>query len=218
MASMITGMLMSAAVAAAAQADRSPPSATQPALQPPALTARMAPVAESQLILPMGTEVPMKTVRELSSKRNRQGDRFDLIVSEDVFLNGYVIISRGSRGVGEITRLVPKGAFGKSGKLETRLLYVAVGNNRIRLDGSAADRGKSGTGATVATAVVAGVVSAFITGTSAHIPEGSTMIGYLDRDIPILLQQTSTTPPSPPLIRPAVPVESGSHVESGQNP
>ncbi|MGS1018096.1 hypothetical protein [Allosphingosinicella humi] len=134
----------------------------------------------------------MKTLRELSSKHSRQGDRFDLVVSEDVLVNGHVVIPKGSRGIGEISRLEPKGAFGKSGKLETRLLYVAVGNTRIRLDGQAADRGKSGTGATVATAIFAGVAAAFVTGTSATIPSGSSMIGYTDRDLPIVLRPISS--------------------------
>ena len=132
----------------------------------------------------------MKTLRELSSKHDRQGDRFDLVVTEDVLVDGHVVIPRGSRAVGEITRLVPKGAWGKSGKLETRLLYVAVGNSRIRLDGQSSDRGKSGTGATVATAVLAGVAAAFVTGTSAVIAEGTTMVGYVDRDLPLALQPT----------------------------
>ena len=197
------GMLIAGGVSAAAQADQSTAPATDPAAPPPSYVTVIPAPPTSQLVLPMGTEVPMKTVRELSSKHNRQGDRFDLVVSEDVLLNGHVIIPRGSRGIGEITRLVPKGAFGKSGKLETRLLYVAVGNSRIRLDGSAADRGTSGTGATVATAVVAGVFSAFVTGTSAEIPEGSTMIGYVDRDIPILLQPVQAPPP--PVAVPAAP-------------
>lgn len=158
----------------------------------------------------------METLRDLSSKRNRQGDRFDLTVSEDVVVNGYVIIPRGSRGVGEISRLVPKGAFGKSGKLETRLLYVAVGNSRIRLDGSAADRGKSGTGATVATAVLAGVMSAFITGTSAEIPKGSTMVGYVDRDTPIILKRAPQASP-PPVVVSVVPADPGPTADADLN-
>ena len=153
----------------------------------PAPVATVAP-AMPGLVLREGTEVPMRTLRALSSNTNRQGDRFDLTVSEDVLVDGHVVIPRGARGIGEITRLVPKGAFGKSGKLETRLLYVAVGNARIPVSGQAADRGKSGTGATVATAVLAGVASAFVTGTSARVPEGSTMIGYVSRDLPLVLE------------------------------
>lgn len=130
----------------------------------------------------------MKTLAALSSKTNRQGDRFELVLAEDVLVDGHVVIPKGAPGVGEITRLVPKGSFGKSGKLETRVLYVSVGNVRIRLDGQSADRGKSGTGATVVTAVLVGVAAALVTGTSAVIPQGSTLMGYVDRDLPLALQ------------------------------
>ncbi|PTQ13321.1 hypothetical protein CLG96_04260 [Sphingomonas oleivorans] len=143
------------------------------------------------MVLRAGTEVPMRTNGELSSKTNRQGDRFDLTVTEDVLVGPHIVIPRGARGIGEITRLIPKGAFGKSGKLELRLLYVEVGNARVRLDGRAGDRGRSGTGATVATAVLAGVFSAFVTGTSARLPSGSTLVGYVERDLPLVLRPRS---------------------------
>jgi hypothetical protein len=171
-----------------------PPTPIAPA--PPVQAVIAVPVT-APLVLQAGTEVPMKTLAEVSSKLNRQGDRFDLVVSEDVLVQGHVVIPRGSRGVGEITKLVPKGAFGKSGKLEARLLYVAVGNSRIRLDGRTGDRGKSGTGATVATAVLAGVFSAFVTGTSAVIPAQSTMIGFVERDMPLELKPAPAGSMSP---------------------
>lgn len=185
--------MLSLSAGASAQ---SPATGSQLAAQPPAGAIGPSVSAPAgQMVLAAGTEVPMKTIRELSSRTNRQGDRFDLVVSEDVLVDGHIVIPRGARGVGEIAKLVPKGSFGKSGKLETRLLYVAIGNHRIRLDGHAADRGKSGTGATVATAVFAGVASAFVTGTSAVIPIESTMVGYVDRDLSIVLQPAEPVVP-----------------------
>lgn len=183
-----------ALLASAAQAPAAPVQTPPPEGAPAApVQAVIAEPVTGPLVLLAGTEVPMKTLTEVSSKHNRQGDRFELVVSEDVLVQGHVVIPRGARGVGEVTKLVPKGAFGKSGKLETRLLYVAVGNSRIRLDGRAADRGKSGTGATVVTAVAAGVFSAFVTGTSAVIPAQSTIIGYVERDMPLALKPVAGT-------------------------
>ncbi len=143
----------------------------------------------------------MTTTQELSSRTNRQGDRFELVVASDVIVDGHVVIPRGSRGVGEITLLRKKGAFGRSGKLETRVLHVNVGGMNIPLDGQCGDRGKSGTAATVATAIAAGVFSAFVTGTSAVIPTGSTMIGYIETDLPV--QLAAPVPAPGPLVVPA---------------
>lgn len=186
---MMHAALAALAIAGAAEAQVMP--AAPPAAPP--VQAMIAEPVRGPLVLQAGTEVPMKTLTEVSSKRNRQGDRFDLVVSEDVIVGGHVVIPRGSRGVGEVTRLVPKGAFGKSGKLEVRLLYVAVGNSRVRLDGRAADRGKSGTGATVATAVLAGLFSAFVTGTSAVLPADVTVVGFVERDVPLELKAVAAS-------------------------
>ena len=105
-----------------------------------------------------------------------------------MLVGGYTVIKRGSRGIGEITRLVPKGAFGKSGKLDVALLYVDAGKDRIRLDGRAASRGHSGTAGTVATAVLIGTFAAFVTGSSAKIEPGSPMTGFIARDLPVALR------------------------------
>lgn len=98
------------------------------------------------------------------------------------------MIRQGSRAVGEIARLVPKGAFGKSGKLDIELLYVDTGDARIRLSGRAANRGESGTTNVVVTAVLAGAFSAFVTGRSADLPSGSPMVGFVDYDVPLLVR------------------------------
>ena len=142
-------------------------------------------VAPEPVILRAGTPVPMQTGVALSSLTNRQGDRFDLTVTEDVVVGGLVVIRRGSRGIGEITSLTPKGSFGKSGKLEVALLFVDAGTTRVRLDGRAASRGHSGTAGTVVTAVLAGTFAAFVTGSSARIPVGSPMTGFTARDLPV---------------------------------
>ncbi|HEY0314089.1 MAG TPA: hypothetical protein VGC56_16570 [Allosphingosinicella sp.] len=164
--------------------------------------AAMASTGE-RLVLKSGTEVPMKTIAPLSSKVNRQGDRFDLVVAEDVRVNGALVIPRGSRGVGEITHLVHKGAFGRSGKLDTRVLYVTVGDTQVKLDGHAADKGKSGTAGTVAVAVVAGVFSAFVTGKSAVLPSGSTMMGYVQSDMAMTAIAAPSASPIIPASAPA---------------
>ena len=83
-------------------------------------------VAEPNAVLAQGTPVHFKTQQELNSKHSRVGDRFELRVSEDVIVNGVTVIPAGTRGVGEVTRVDGKGMFGKSGKLDARVLYARV--------------------------------------------------------------------------------------------
>lgn len=139
--------------------------------------------AAGSVVLRGGTEVPMKTLKNLSSLHARQGERFDLEVMQDVVADGLVVIPRGSRGIGEVRRVVSKGMMGKSGKLEIQVLFVELGGNRIRVDGRAADRGKAGTVGVVGGALLAGAFGGFVTGTSAVIPAGTEMSGYVFKDV-----------------------------------
>jgi hypothetical protein len=139
------------------------------------------------MVLRGGTEIAFKTQTELSSSKSRQGDRFNLTVSDDVLVNGQVVIPRGSLGVGEISFQEGTGAFGKAGKLGTRILYVKVGDMQIPLTGQSDEKGKSGTTGTVVAIVLVGVFAAFVTGKTAVIPAGSTMVAYVEKDLPIVV-------------------------------
>lgn len=140
------------------------------------------------LVLRADTLVRMATVERLSSKRAHQGQRVDLEVTEDVLVDGQVVIRRGARAVGEVARVVEKGVMGKSGKLRIRAMFIDLGGSRIRLDGEARDRGKSGAAPVVGAAVLIGVSGAFISGTSAVLPAGSPIDGRVYRDVPLIVR------------------------------
>jgi hypothetical protein len=137
-------------------------------------------------VLRHGTPVLLKTVAPLSSKRARQGQRFDLEVLDEVRVEGMLVIPRGAHGVGEVSRVVTKGMMGKAGKLEVRVLYVEVAGKRIRLDGSASDKGASGAAPVVLAAPLIGVSAAFFRGKSAVLPAGSTIEGFVYQDMPLV--------------------------------
>lgn len=152
----------------------------------PAGLAAQPVAAEAGFVLSLGTPVPMQTVQPLSSKRARQGQRFDLEVSEEVRVDGMLVIPKGARGVGEVSRVVEKGIMGKPGKLEVRVMYVEVGGTRIRLDGKATDKGSSGAaGVAIAAPLIGLTGAALVTGKSAVIPAGSAIQGFVYQDVPL---------------------------------
>ena len=155
-------------------------------------------------VLSEGTEIPMVTLTELTSRKTKVGQRFDLEVAEDVLLEGQVVIPRGSRAVGEVTRVVKKGMWGKSGKLDTQLLYVRVGNQQVRVNGKVGDRGKSGTAGVVGAVLVAPIVGFFVTGTSAVLPPRTVATGYLDADLPV--QFAGVVSPAPLIVPATAPI------------
>jgi hypothetical protein len=147
------------------------------------------------LVLRAGTLVPMATVERLSSKRAHQGQRVALEVTEDVLVDGRIVIRRGARAVGEVARVVEKGVLGKSGKLRIRAMFIDLGGSRIRLDGEAHDRGRSGAAPVVGAAVLIGVSGAFISGTSAVLPPGSPIDGRVFQDVRLILRSASAPAP-----------------------
>lgn len=176
------------------------PVAAQPGVTAAPINSVVIEAAPRGDLLRAGTEVPMRTLTELSSKTGRVGDRFNLEVTDHVMLSGRVVIPAGSQGVGEITMVTKKGMLGKSGKLGTRLLYVRVGDQQIRLAGAVGDRGKGGTAGTVAAIVLVWPAAFFVTGKSALIPPGTTAVGRLESDLSVkFADPRATTSPAPKL-------------------
>ncbi|MBB4633193.1 hypothetical protein [Sphingosinicella soli] len=129
----------------------------------------------------------MKTLVGLTTegKKLKVGHRFELEVAEAVSVDGQVVIPVGSPAVGEVTSVRNKGMWGKSGHIETRMLYVRANGRQIRLSGSIDDKGVTGTAGVVAAAVLIPVVGFFVTGTSAQIPVGSNITGFVQEDVPV---------------------------------
>lgn len=172
------------------------------------------------MVLHAGTEIPMRTLEELTTKGKalRAGQHFELETSEPVSLNGRVVIPTGTHGVGEVTSVRNKGMLGRSGQIETRLLYLRVGDRQIRISGVSNDKGVAGTAGVIGTAVFIWPAAFLVTGTSARIPVGSPVKAFLDEDVPVMfadganaasplqvsaVQTVSQTPPvSPPATMP----------------
>jgi hypothetical protein len=137
-------------------------------------------------ILRVGTEVPLRLVEELTTngKKLRTGQRFHLETSEPVIVQGVTVVPVGSPAVGEITDVRNKGMWGKSGHLAGRILYVTVNGRQIRMSGAFDDKGVAGgVGAVAVSAIVFLPAGFFMTGTSAKVPAGTIVKGFIDEDV-----------------------------------
>jgi hypothetical protein len=144
----------------------------------------------------VGTEVPLKIAEPLTTKEKvtRVGQRFRLETAEDVKINGVVIIPVGSPAMGEVTDVRNKGMWGKSGHINARLLYVQVNGRQIRLSGTFDDKGVTGTAGVVAAIAFVPVAGFFTTGTSANIPAGAGVKGFVDEDVPLAFAERPMQP------------------------
>lgn len=156
-----------------------------------------APSTNNNAMLRVGTEVPLRLLEELTTggKKLRVGQRFRMETSAPVMVQGVVVIPTGSPAVGEITDVRNKGMWGKSGKLNARVLYVTVNGRQIRMTGGFDDKGVAGgIGAVAVSAIVFLPAGFFMTGTSAKVPVGAAVKGFIDEDVPLSLAATATSP------------------------
>lgn len=153
--------------------------------------------ADQRPTLRAGTSVPLKTITELTTKgkKLRVGDRFNLEVSEPVMVNGVTVIPVGSPAIGEITSVRNKGMWGKSGAIEVRMLYATVNGRQIRLSGATDDKGVTGTAGVVGAVVLLPIAGFFLTGTSAVIPAGSSITGFVQEDVPLSFAKAAEPAP-----------------------
>lgn len=168
--------------------------------------------APTNAVLRTGTVVPLRLTEELTTKgkKLRVGQRFHMETAEAVLVQGVTVIPVGSPAIGEITDVRNKGMWGKSGHLGARILYVTVNGRQIRLSGAFDDKGVAGgVGATAVAALVFLPAGFFMTGTSALVPLGAPVNGFVDEDVPLAIAATAPAPlvvavPAASLIAPPI--------------
>lgn len=160
--------------------------------------------APDAAILRSGTSVPLKMAESLTTngKKLKVGQRFQLEVAEPVMVNGVIVIPVGSPATGEVTEVRNKGMWGKSGRINARVLYVRANGRQIRMSGQLDDKGTTGTAGVVGAIAVLPVAGFFMTGTSANIPLGAPVTGFVDEDIPVTFAGGA---PAPMVIAPVAP-------------
>ncbi len=190
----------------------SSPAAAQQAPVPAAATVAQ-PVAAAPLVvgqpaartLRAGTQVALKMSEALTTegKKLRVGQRFQLEVAEPVVIEGQTVIPAGSPVTGEVTDVRNKGMWGKSGGINARVLFVRANGRQIRMTGQIDDKGVTGTAGVVGALVVIPVAGFFVTGTSARIPVGAPVTGFIDEDVPVAF--AAAAEPAAMVVAPAQP-------------
>lgn len=185
---MVPNFALAALAAAQAAAPQAP--ATQPAAS--AIIAPAAPQAvilssPSESVLRAGAEVPLIMAESINSndKSLRTGKQIRMQTASPITLGGAIVIPAGSPVTAEVTEVRRKGMWGKSGRIEARVLHVRVGDRMVRLSGTFDDKGVTGTAGVVTAIALVPIAGFFVTGTSANIPAGSGVKAFLDEDLRI---------------------------------
>ena len=157
------------------------------------ITALLASPAFAGPIVSEGTEFQIRVEDALSSSTAQEGDRFTISLEDDVKLSDGTVLRAGYRGVGEVVEARDNGMLGKNGKLNIRLLYLKIGDDRVRLRANKGAKGETRVGATVATVILFWPAAPFIKGKDVSIKKGTMMTAYADQDVPL----PSPVPPPP---------------------
>lgn len=165
-------------------------------VQQTAPTSVVPPVSASNAVLRAGTAVQFRLMEEITTQKKaaKVGQRFMLEVAAPVEINGVVVIPAGTPAWAEITEVRNKGMWGKSGKLNARLLYLRVNGRQIRLTGNFDDKGVTGTAGVVGAVALVPVVGFFVTGTSAVFPKGGEVGGFIDEDVQLAMANVEPAP------------------------
>lgn len=152
--------------------------------------------ASDSAVLRSGTSVPLKMAEALTTKGKtlKVGYRFQLETAEPIMVNGQTVIPVGSPATGEITEIRNKGMWGKSGRINARVLYVRANGRQIRMSGQLDNKGTTGTAGVVGAVALLPVAGFFMTGTSANIPLGAPVTGFIDEDVPVAFASGAPAP------------------------
>ena len=158
-------------------------------------------------VLRGGAQIRVRFLHEITTedKASKVGDRPRMEVAENVTVDGVTVIPQGTPVTGELTAVRNKGMWGKSGKIEGRVLNLSLNGRTIRMSGAFDDKGVTGTAAVVGAVLLIPVVGFFVTGTSARIPAGGQISSYVDEDI--VFTVTPAAAPVPMQVAAPVPVE-----------
>jgi hypothetical protein len=112
--------------------------------------------------LPALTPVLIQFDEQVSSDKNKNGDRFRFHVAADVRIGDLVVIPMGTPGVGEVIHAAKSGIAGKAGELIVAARYVTVGTKNIRLRSFTAGTGQNLANVANWTSVLAGAVPSLL--------------------------------------------------------
>jgi hypothetical protein len=169
-------------------------------IRPPDVTeiaaATEAAVAPGTMVtVPALTPLFVRIDEELSSKKNRNGDRFRILIAADLRVGGAVVIPAGSVGEGEVIHAARSGAGGKAGELLVAARFVRVGDLEVRLRSlSLGAKGNDRTDESLAVAIVAGPLGLFVVGGVIVIPRGAVASARIAMQIQLPALAPADTP------------------------
>jgi hypothetical protein len=154
--------------------------------------------------VPALTPLYVRIDEEISSKKNKNGDRFPIYINEDVRVGEAVVIPAGSGGEGEVIHAAKSSMGGKPGELLVTARFVLVGDREVRLRSlSLGLKGRDRSDESLAAAIVTGPLGLLVVGGAMIIPRGAVGSAKTAMEIQLpAVAPTSAPAGQPPVDKP----------------
>jgi hypothetical protein len=148
-----------------------------------------APDSTKTLLLLDSTPIRMKIGKTISSADAQVGDEVSFEVSEDVVVDGLLVVPKGANAIGVVNEAEPKKALGRGGKLSVLVRSVRMANNdQVVVRSGGEGKGSSST---------AGVVIPVMHGKDITFPKGMEFTAYVNGDTRLKRETFHTAPETP---------------------
>ena len=139
----------------------------------------------AKLVIKEGTELDLKFAQDLSSKTAQDGDPVNLILADDLKVDGVTVARAGAVALGTVTHAKKAGMMGRAGELDMRLDYVVVGDSRMMIRGTKGKEGQGKEGTAVALTVLFGPIGLIKHGKNVEVKQGTPLTAYVDSDFAV---------------------------------
>lgn len=134
----------------------------------------------ADLRIPEGTEVRLSLAEKLSSATAVEGQRFNLVLEDDIRVGDQVVVPHGAKAVGTVVSAHKRGHMGKAGDLNVQINYLLVGEQRVRLRANSGKEGAGKVGSTVALTVLFGPLGLLKRGKDVEMNPGAIIPAFID--------------------------------------
>jgi hypothetical protein len=163
---------------------------------PPALPA----VTANQVLLKAGTELKLRFAQRVDSRTAVTGDLVELVLDEDVIVEGRLVARKGLRAIARVAEGKPEEKKRQPAKkLVIQLDYLLLGGRQVPVAGNVLEKAKTNAGTVVASGIVFGMIGvlAALSGRHATIPEGTVIPAYIMNDVDVQTLETADRQPAP---------------------
>src|SRR5262249_51289322 len=125
--------------------------------------------AASNVTIPAGTRVSVRTIDSIDSTKNHPGDRFQASLEEPLLVNGNVVAAKGADVYGRLTESKKSGTFTGKSELQLELTGIVVNGQTVPLvtgeyELQGKSRGASTAKRSIGGAAVGGIIGAIAGG------------------------------------------------------